>query len=189
MKPVNKTSPEEVILTIQDHWILLLKPFLIFTGGWTLALMLFSVSNTEATNFSENFFPLMLIAYFILIITHHFTFIFIFEYIISSIVITKKQIITVHFLPFLEDDIVFLEIQSIHEIEKKKHGILKHVLNYGDVNIYISGKDITEFTHIRHPGKFINLIDALKFNKSIENLDFQSMGASFSKRYSFLKNK
>lgn len=186
--PKKIAQHEDVIATFQDHWILLLKPLLVFLFGSGVFLFLFYCATLLQSISDLSSFLLMLLAFGILFLSHHFFFLFILEWIVSSMVVTTCQIINFRIFPFVEDDVAYIEIKEIHEIDKEKHGIVKNLLNYGDVFIHLSGKGFpVDLHHVRHPGRFVDMIEALRFEKPLENIDFHRMGANFSSKYMFLK--
>ncbi len=179
---------EEIILSIQDHWITLLRPAVfLFLGG----TMFFFVHH--AGQYIHNFAqPIQLLVYLFsyitLLISIHFFFMLILQWLISSIVITNKRIIEMKYLPFMIDDINHIQIDKINEVKKIKHGLFKNILNYGEVEMSISEtQEVVTLSYIRKPNKFVNLIEAVKFNTPLEKLDLKGIGASLSEKYAYLK--
>lgn len=179
---------EDVILTIQEHWIWLLRPvFFLLLGG--IIGFVFSLAGQLFAPTSELFqFLFYFLAFVVLTISIHFFFILILQWVISNIIITDKRIVEIKYAPFVIDDINHIEMTKINDVEKTKHGVLKNLLNYGEVNMSVAGmKNNVSFHYIRRPSKFVNLIEAVKLNKSLKELDLHGIGANFSSKYSFLK--
>lgn len=179
---------EDVILSIQEHWIWLLRPVFFLLLGGILGFIFFRAGQLAAPT-SEMFqFLFHLLAFVVLTVSVHFFFILIFQWVISNIIITDKRIVEIRYAPFVIDDINHIEMTKINDVEKTKHGVLKNLLNYGEVNMSVAGmKNNVSFQYIRRPSKFVNLIEAVKLNKPLENLDLHGIGANFSPKYSFLK--
>lgn len=98
-----------------------------------------------------------------LVVTHHFLFVRIFEWLLSNVFITTQLIIDLHFLSFVEDDVAYIEISKINEVEKRKHGILKNILNYGEVVLSVAGMGTNAIlSYVKRPSRIVSLIQALK---------------------------
>jgi len=184
----NQLEPgEEVIAKIDQHWIVKVMPFFVYTLFWITFFILFLTYDQLKAISPVIAFIVFFIAFLVLFIGHHFFFLFIIQDLISTLVITNKRIIEIHFFPFLRDDVSYLEIEQIHEIDKEKHGFLKNLLNYGNVLVNIPGRPkLLTFRNIRYPSKFINLIEGIKAKKPIYELDLRSMGASCPPQYQHL---
>lgn len=92
------------------------------------------------------------------------------------------------YLPFMIDDINHIQIDKINEVKKIKHGLFKNILNYGEVEMSISEtQEVVTLSYIQKPNKFVNLIEAVKFNTPLEKLDLKGIGATVSEKYAYLK--
>lgn len=180
-------TDEEVVAALQDHWIVMIIPLFAYMVGWIIFLFLLYVAGLIKIPSPITGFILSFIAFFILITAHHLFFLYFIEYLVSSLIITNKRIIEIRFFPFFVDDVSYIELAEIHELDKRKHGILRNVLNYGDVSLNLPRRRETiTFQYVRYPSKFINLIEGLKDHRDITQFDIKSMGASCSKKYKFL---
>lgn len=188
---VNQLAPnEEVIASLQNHWISLLKPFLLLSFSWLVFFLLFTSADFLRTTSTLISSIILIIDFFILIVSHHFFFLFLLEYLISSMVVTNQRLIEINFFPFVRDDVSYIEIKEIHEIEKKKHGIFKNILNYGEVQLNIPRKaQPVLFKHIWYPSKFVSLIEAIRFGKNLSTIDLKNAGADCPEKYKFLLKK
>ena len=163
---------------------------MVLGGGWSLFLFLYYVGILIKPISFLSSFIVVIIAFSMLVIVHHFFFILILEYLISSLVVTTKQIIELKFVPFVTDDLIFIEIDQIHEIEKRKHGFLRNIFNYGDVVIEFLGSTVPiDFHFIGKPRKFVDLIESIKYGKPLEDLDLSGCGITCAKKYDFLAKK
>jgi hypothetical protein len=178
---------EEVITALQDHWVKLVPQILILVTSWILFGLL-SLSASLLVSFPYASIITFVAGIIILLLGHHFFFLTLISYFISVLIITNKRLIEIHYFPFLVDDADYFEIKEIHEIEKKKHGFLQNILNYGSVSFGI-GRRPVEFYYLRYPSKFINLIETIKSEKPLTGVDLRKMGASCPEQYKFLLKK
>lgn len=179
---------EEVILALDNHWVVLFKPVLFLFLGSALAFFFHNAGDVAFPDNELMHFLLYFLSYFTLLVSVHFFFILMLQWIISSIVITNKRLIEINYAPFMIDDITHVEVDKINEIEKRKHGLLRNILNYGEVEMSVAGMKLSmHLTYVRKPSKFVNLIEAVKLGKPLENIDMRGMGANFSEKYSHLK--
>lgn len=178
---------EEIITVLQEHWIVLIMPIFVFIIGWFIFFLLFFLA-ASLRLFSPSADVLILwLAFAVLLASIHFFFLFFIEYLISTVVVTNKHLIEIRFFPFFLDDVSYIEISQIHEIDKRKHGIIQNLLNYGVVCINIPRRNQTIiFQFVRYPSKFINLIEAIKNQKPLIKGDLKAMGASCPEKYKYL---
>ena len=183
----NKNTEESVILSIQDHWIVLLKPVILLVCGVTLFVFLAYIAMLFKPNSWILGLVFMLLGLFFLVVCVHFFFVYLLHWSISGLVFTTKRIIDLRFFPYVEDDVIHAEIFNINEIEKWKHGVFRNLLNYGDLIIRLPGKTgMLDFKNVPHPGRISNLLENIRLHRPVEKKDFQHLGAIFSKKYSFL---
>lgn len=77
-------------------------------------------------------------------------------------VVTTKDFIFYQYLPLIKDDVIFIPLAKIHEVEKMKHGLLQNILNYGNIKIMVEGSNVPYiFTYVKHPAKLLQLIQEL----------------------------
>ncbi|MCC7197681.1 hypothetical protein IT413_05840 [Candidatus Peregrinibacteria bacterium] len=183
----HKKNEEEIILSIQDHWIILVKPvFLIISGVVLFLFMTYLAVLLKPTSAFLGLAALFFGTVFLGLCVHFF-FIFLLHWEISALVFTTKRIIDLRFFPYVEDDVVHTEIVTINEIEKRKRGILQNLLNYGEVIVIVPGKSgSVEFHNVPHPGRIANFIENIKLGRTVEKKDFERLKPSFSKKFEFL---
>ncbi len=179
---------EEIIACVQEHGIVLLKPLFLFFLGWFVSGILLSLSVFLKDFFTYSNSIIIGAIFFILTLTHHFVFFFFIEYLISNLIITNKRLIDIKFFPFWEDDVSYIEIESIHEIEKTKHGIVKNFLNYGNIKMTVNGRPIV-LQYTKYPSRLINLIEAIKFKKDLTDVHVAKTNISCPDKYKFLVKK
>jgi len=187
----NQLDPdEEVIAVLQDHWIVMVMPFLLYLLSWMLFLFFLVVSWSLKMVLLKVSFYFLLAAFITLVIGHHFFFLFYVEYLVSSLIITNKRLIEINFFPFFQDDVSYIELIQVHEIDKRKHGFWENLLNYGTVSLNIPRRGGTiVFKNIRYPSIFINLVEALKANKPLSPGDLRLTKASCPSKYQYLLKK
>lgn len=184
----NQLEPdEEVIAILQDHWVAMVTSFSMYLVSFLLfAFSLFIAGILKTTSPVAGFFVLMF-AFGILLAGHHFFFLYYIEYLVSSLIVTNKRLIEIRFFPFFLDDVSYIAISQIFEIDKMKHGFLQNFLNYGVVSLNIPRRRETiVFRYVRYPSKFINLIEAIKAQKPLANSSLKGMGASCPPKYEYL---
>jgi hypothetical protein len=63
----------------------------------------------------------------------------------------------------MRDDMVHIDISKINKIEKRKHGLIRNVLNYGIVQVELTNtQGMIELDNVPNPSKFVNKVEALK---------------------------
>lgn len=163
MRPSLSTSDDErLVASLQDHWIVLVLPGFLYVFSWGFAYGLYTLGvawRSEQPNLS---LLLWLIAFVVITLVHQLFFGFLLCRELSSWVLTSKRIVEFSFLPYFRHDIEVLPISEIHEIEKKKHGLLANLLNYGNLEINI-GTIPTPFVfeNVPRPTELANLITEL----------------------------
>ena len=187
-EPIGQT--EDVILSAKNHWILYLKPVFFLLFGAALAALLILAGRWLSPFHATAPFAFYAMASFTLLVAVHFAFILFFEIIISKVIVTTKRVIEIRYKPFVIDDIDHAEIDRVNEVEKVKHGLFKNIFNYGSIHMSIPGKtDYFRITDIKKPSKLANLIEAIKFQKPLQELDLKGMISEITPRYAFLNRK
>lgn len=153
---------EQMVVALQDHWVTLVMPIFIYIVGTLLAVILGAIGVI--------FFPeqevvkglFILGATAVGLLFHHWLFIYLFEHEISAWIITTKRVISFSFLPYVKHDVSFIIISELHEIDKRKHGLLKNILNYGDVEINLAATPTPVIFHyVPRTSAFVNLLETL----------------------------
>lgn len=157
---------EKIILGLDVHWVVLLNPLISLIISWTLFLFLIFISQETQTSFPNATIILLLIATTMITVVNHLFFINILRWVLSNWVITTDRVITFNNTPLVQNDVIFININEIHEIEKKKHGFMRNILDYGDVKINLAASPYPlELKYIPCPAKFIGLIENIRDNK------------------------
>lgn len=159
------THREEIILTLNDHWMVLLRPFLSYVSGFiffTVIMIASFLLFDEAQIFA---FILIIIAIIGFLLIHHFLFLYIFHWQLSDLIVTTMRLIELNIMPYVKNDSLIVDLHQISEIKKIRHGILQNIFNYGTLILLIFGatKEI-KFYHVRTPSKLVNFLEAYKNN-------------------------
>jgi hypothetical protein len=150
---------EKLIKLINEHWMILISPFSLYALGLALGGFLFWLSDNLHDLAHPAAMVLAFVAYFVLLITHHWFFIYLLSLELSGWAITQKRIIEFQFLPYVRHDMIYINIDDVTESEKRQHGVLKNLFHYGEVelNLASSGETI-EFRYVPYPGIFVEKI-------------------------------
>ena len=167
METVHTSDDEKIIRDTQDHWIVVMRPLGVLFTGWAIFLTLFFSADYFGAVSGNARLIVHGIGFVALVIAHHFFFMLIIAWIASTLIITGKRLIEIRFLPFVEDDITHIDIRKINELDKKKHGLLSNILNYGDIEIKLENTaEKIIFRHIPRPSEFVNVIEQIKLKGS-----------------------
>jgi len=175
---------QEVVLCLEDHWIVLVKPFIGFLSSIAIFFFLWMSSRIINGSFLLLSDFLLLFAFAIVIVGINRMFIALLDWELSSWIITTKRVIDFQFSPYLENDVTFIDIDKIDEIEKKKHGFWSNLFNYGDVYMNISASPVPiVFHYIPQPGKFVNLIESIRDHRLGEEIDIEVLQGIYGRKY------
>jgi hypothetical protein len=181
MKQFYKFDDEEKIVeSIQDHWIILAKYFSAYAVGWVIALFFYEIA-VLINDSSPVLAQIILFVSFITVMAiNHWLFIYLLYWELSTWVITTKRLIDFRFLPYVQHDTSFIVISEIHEIDKWKHGILKNLFNYGDVEINLPAIPKPHMFHyVPKPSRFATMIHTIHKTKHPNRLDIAQVRAIF----------
>lgn len=173
---IQLTEGEKFIIAIDDHWVSLFVPFLLFLLGWVMALFL---SYCAWFIVQDHVFwsgLLYLIAICTSVVVSHWFFIYLFQWELSAWIITTRRIIDLRFLPYVRHDVGFTMINEIHDIEKHKRGLVKNLLDYGDIEVNLAAiPRSTIFTYVPKPSAFANLIQTIHKASNPDELNVEDL--------------
>lgn len=173
---------ESIVAVIQDHWVVMIMPFLLYLVGWLLAVTLFFLGDILALEiaFLDPIFKLL--ALLTVLAIHHWLFIYFFWWEMSSWIITTHRLIGFRFLPYVRHDTSFVMIQEINEIDKRKHGLIQNVFNYGTIQInLLAGHEMVLIEHVPNPSRMVNLVSALEeARQNGTSIDVEELRQRFS---------
>ncbi|MGE3278299.1 MAG: hypothetical protein AB7J40_00595 [Candidatus Altimarinota bacterium] len=156
-------NEEHIIFNIDDHWVVLIRPLLFLLLGWVLFAVVFLSADLALSVSPLVRSILHLLGFIMLVVVHHFFFVMLLQWKISGLTLTNKRIIDVRFIPLIKDDIVHIDISKINKIEKRKHGLIRNLLNYGVVQVELTNtQGVIELENVPNPSKFVNRVEALK---------------------------
>ena len=175
---------QDVVLCLEDHWIVLVRPLVGFISSLCIFFFLWMaarVINGSLVLLSDF---LLLFAFCIVLVGLNRMFIALLDWELSSWIITTKRVIDFQFSPYLENDVTFIDIDKIDEIEKKKHGFWSNLLNYGDVYMNVAASPVPIiFRYIPQPGKFVNLIESIRDHRLDEEIDIEVLQGIYGRKY------
>ncbi|MEZ4087477.1 MAG: hypothetical protein R3B71_04040 [Candidatus Gracilibacteria bacterium] len=177
-----KIENEDIIIHVNRHWVQLIKPLLSLFLVWSLALSLIHLALLSDEQMTSNIH--FLGAVIILIIGHHWFFYRLLHWQLSSSIITNQRVIHFRNMPFVRNDILYVRIDEIHEVEEKMHGLLPNLLDYGSVIINLAAVTETiSLNYIPYPATFTNLIEIIRENKHEEIDVLRELCEPYSQKY------
>lgn len=174
---------EYIILQVNRHWVQLVKPVFGLILGWMIALILLNLAffpGIDEITATIHFFG------FVVILTtiHHWFFYRILRWKLSWSIITNQRVIHFRNLPFLRNDLLYVRINEIHEVEEKEHGLLPNLLDYGSVIVNLAAVTETITLHyIPYPATFTNLIEIIRENKNEDIEMLRELCEPYCKKY------
>lgn len=182
---IKSSEKHEVIVYFHDHWITLVSPIMGYLTGLMLFFALVFFASVLQPDVTSNIVKLLGAA--VLFVIHHRLFIALIDWELSSWVITTELVIDFENTLYVKNDIIYINIHTIHEIEKKKHGLLSNFLDYGEVYINVPAAPYPIICHyIPHPDDFINLIESVRSNHLSEELDITILKGIYGRKYRFM---
>lgn len=154
---------EKLLLLINEHWMILLRIGLLYLLGLSLSVFLFWLGD----ELHELAHPLamgtLFVAYLVLLVSHHWFFMYVLSLELSGWAITEKRIIDFQFLPYVRHNMSYINIQEITESEKHQQGLVKNFLHYGEVELNLTAsREPIHFKYVPYPGVFVETLSRLK---------------------------
>ncbi len=154
---------EQVHVFAREHWMSLLTIFSLYLVGVSLSLVLLWLGNGFLEKNVIVGLSFCFVAFLVLLVSHHWIFIYFLSHCLSGWAITDQRIIEFKFLPYVRHDMEYLSIHEVGEIEKHQQGLLKNFLHYGEVDINIaSSQQTVKYFFVPYPGRFVDLVSRLK---------------------------
>lgn len=169
---------EKLIVALQDHWVTMVIPVLVFLMGMGLSAV---IAVSAVGLFDAPLFRgiALLFSLGVGLIFTHWLFIYALEHEVSAWIVTSKRLILFQFLPYVRHDVSFVSISEMHEIDKRKHGLLQNLLNYGDVKIELAANpDAVILKYVPRTSAFVNLIETLHETPP-DDLDIERLKANY----------
>ncbi|MBI4231924.1 hypothetical protein HY605_01715 [Candidatus Peregrinibacteria bacterium] len=183
------TDKEEIVLAVNEHWIYFVKICLAFLVCIAGMVGLFALSESLKLSYVLNR-SLLFFTALILVLSTHWFFIYLLKWQASAFYISNKRIIIFELLPFIRNDVTFIKISEIHEIEEHQKGILPNVLNYGKLTMNLAASpDPIELFEVPEPSRTINIIEAIRNKKMDIGIHPNELIENFKKHYKYLVNQ
>lgn len=115
------------------HWVKIVLPFMVLVGAYAAVFLLFTFVVTP--NLSDPALRRSAAAIFVLIaVMFHFHFVreFYLRF-LYVVIVTDRMVHRIHKTLFFCDDHQSIDLQSVQDVKRIKHGILPNLLNYGDI--------------------------------------------------------
>jgi hypothetical protein len=172
---LEKTNPklnenEEIKLCILQHWIIPLRSViscLIFLGT---SILIFFGGYLSLNNFEILAKSAIWLSYISGLVSIHWFVIMIFKYLNSRTYITNMRVINFNAIPMIADDITYILIDEIHEIEEHKQGFMRNILNYGDISVNLPAMpNAIDLSYIHHPEKIVDFVEKIRRERKTQN--------------------
>lgn len=178
-----KLDKESVIVQVNRHWVRLVKPALGLAAAWIAVLILYNLA-TFTANDTLTAGMHFLAATTILVVAHHWFFYRFIQWELSWSIVTNQRVVHFRNLPFLRNDLLYVRIDEIHEVEEKEHGLLPNLMDYGSVVINLAAVTETiSLNYIPHPATLSNLIEIIRENKDEEIEILQELCKPYAQKY------
>lgn len=178
---------EEVICYLNDHWVAISKAFLAL-----ILVIIFSIPLINFINWINSIAPqvaiiLKLTTYGLALIFTHWFFLSIMNWLVSDWYITNQKIISFDNKPFVKSDTTFIKISEIHEVEKKKRGLLRNLLDYGDVIINVAAvPNPIKLKNLPCPSRFVNLIEEIRSKSNNREINVNALAKRYGGKLKFI---
>lgn len=178
-----KNSDPTVYLSFNEHWVVLLGPIMeFFLSVLVFAFLWFSATLLTDLSLLSSLLYLFSLA-FLVVIVHRF-FLSLISWELSSWVVTDRFIIDFQNNLLTKNDVLYIDIFRIDEIEKKKHGFLSNLLRYGDVHVNIAAAPYPIICkYVPYPGDFTNLIKSIRDKRVDDELDVEVYRKIYGRKF------
>ncbi len=177
---------EEILLALNEHWIIILKPLLaLLIGVAIFVVILLTALGLKAENFIAAE-AIIITDYIALLLLIHWVFISLFEWSISSWYIGEKHLVIFNTLPYIKNDVTFIKIAEIDEIEEEQHGLLANIFNYGKVKLNLPASPKPVFLYfVPQPSKVVNILEAIRENRFYKEIEIDVLRRLYRRRIKF----
>lgn len=157
-------ADEVVIAFFREHWITLLPHIVVHVVFAACIVTLFlNFFDALLAFFSTPIGEIVLIAavlvssYFI-----HAFYIRLINYFLNMVIISNIRIVEIQKMVFIKDLQISLDMSMIQDVEKKQNGIIKNILNFGELTVVLSSSDTRTIRFVPNPNFHFRLINRLK---------------------------
>lgn len=173
---IELTEGEKFIIAIDDHWVSIVGPMAFMALAFGMSALFFVAAFFLSSTHWWVGAGFYLFAGMMALFALHWTFIYLFEWELSTWIVTTRRILNVRFLPYVRHDVGYIMIHEIHEIEKHKRGILKNLLNFGNIEINLAAiPQPTIFRYMPKPSAFANLIQTIHKSSNPDELSVDGL--------------
>lgn len=146
-----------------QHWIVPLRAITFFIFFLALASFMFYGAVKSLETFEIAAKITMIFVYLTTLVAIHWFASFIFRYLNSRTYITNIRVINFNAVPMLADDITYILIDEIHEIEEHKKGLIRNILNYGNIIVNLPAMpNAIELTDMKRPEHIVDYIENIR---------------------------
>lgn len=131
---------EELVCFFRCHWVSLIPNLILFLLFALITLSIFIVFMTSI-EFRNQFFALQLIFLFFFVFSTfylHKFFLRLISHFAHVIIVTNSRIIEIHKTVYLNNSLDSIDLRLIEDVSKKQRGLIKNILNYGELIITLS---------------------------------------------------
>jgi len=183
-------NSEQVFLRIKRHWIILIPGVLLLLFLWVICLFGFIIANGIRAGAPFISSVLFLLCFTVIVFAHHWIFLRFLGWELSIWIITSSRIINFKNIPYIENDINFVDIKEVEQIIQIKRGLLQNFLNYGNVIIQIpANQQQIIFEYLPHPSKLANIVEAVQKNRVFQEMTIGELKAFFRRKYEYMISK
>lgn len=160
-------SDENIACFYRKHWIVLIPLFCGVTVFIAIILLIFAVLSSKIILFlreQEAFLSVLLILTAILTTFYiNYFFIKLINYFLEVLVVTNYRIIELRKTLYINHDRDAIDLSKMQDVIKKQNGLIKNILNYGEIIITLSGASINKtLKYTPNPEYFFRKIYDLK---------------------------
>jgi hypothetical protein len=94
---------------------------------------------------------------------------------LNTVIITNFRIVEVQKMIFIKDLQISLDVSMIQDVEKKQNGIIKNILNFGELIIVMSSADTRTIRFVPNPNFHFRMINRLKLEYRQKHLGIKEV--------------
>jgi hypothetical protein len=190
MMSKKESLKEKIIYDLIDHWIVLCRPLLLLIIGTGLTVVCYILGKEIGGNNEILGYSLLILACCTMLVSAHWFFIHLFSLLLSKFYVGSERLVVFDFLPFARDDVTFVNIDEIHEIEENQHGVLPNILGYGDISINLSAVSSPVYLHyVPLPSKVVNIIEAIREGRLFNEIEVDTLRGLYKRKIKFSAKK
>lgn len=137
---------EELECFYRHHWIVLLAPillYIVFIALFSLFLILMHKQNAVQKD-SILFYTLVISGFLFATYYIHRFFIHMYNFFLNIVIITNYRVVDLNKTLILHDTQEVIDIAKIQDVTKKQDGLIRNILNYGQLIITLSSVSATK---------------------------------------------